>query len=78
MDSPQAVSDHKRKWLMASYFASHVHSDYRSRVKDWCKANCFKWRYDIKTFTNVYEDTVRFELEEDFTGFNEWYKELIQ
>jgi len=75
--TPQEIYDHKRKWLMASYFKSHTHSDIRSDVKDWLKSNCFKHRYDLKTFTDIYGDTVRFELEEDFTAFNEWYKERI-
>ena len=73
--TPQEISDHKRKWIMASYYESHVHSDYRSAVVDWCKDNCFQWRFDIKRFTESYGDTVRFELEEDFQAFNEWYRE---
>ena len=31
--TPQEISDHKRKWIMASYYESHVHSDYRIGVK---------------------------------------------
>lgn len=72
--NPQEVSDHKRKWIMASYFESHTHTDNRSLVIEWCKDHCFQWRYDIKRFTDVYGDTVRFELKEDFIAFNEWYK----
>ena len=73
--NPQEVSDHKRKWMMASYFESHTHTDNRSLVIEWCKDHCFQWRYDVKRFTDIYGDTVRFELEEDFTAFNEWYKD---
>jgi hypothetical protein len=62
---------------MASYFQSHTHTDVRTDVVQWCKEHCFQWRYDIKRFTDVYGDTIRFELEEDFTAFNEWYKERL-
>ena len=74
---PQEISDHKRKWMMASYYEAHTHTDLRSPIKYWCKIHCFKWRWDLKTFTEIYGDTVRFELEEDFTAFNEWYKGVI-
>lgn len=73
--SPQEISDYKRKWMMASYYESHTHTDLRSAVTEICKDQCFQWRYDIKRFTGVYQDTVRFELEEDFISFNKWYKE---
>lgn len=72
--TPQEIVDYKRRWIMASYFESHVHSDNRSAVTEWLKNNCFKHRYDLKTFTDIYGDTARFELEEDFNAFNEWYK----
>lgn len=71
--TPQEITDHKRKWMMASYYESTVHTDLRSQVREWCKDHCFQWRYDIKHFTDVYFDTVRFELEEDFYAFNLWY-----
>jgi len=75
--TPQEISDHKNKWRMASYFVSHTHTDLRSEATQWCKDHCFKWRYDIKHFTDIYGDTVRFELEEDFNAFNEWYQERM-
>jgi len=75
--TPQEIVAHKNKWRMASYFVSHTHSDLRSEATQWCKDHCFQWRYDIKHFTDIYGDTVRFELEEDFTAFNEWYQERM-
>jgi len=71
--TPQEITDHKRTWMMANYFESCIHSDYRDQATTWCKEHCFKWRYDIKRFTDVYEDSVRFELKEDYDAFNEWY-----
>ena len=73
--TPQEISDYKRKWIMANYFESHTHTDLRSDVYSWCKQHCFQWRFDIKNFTDIYGDTVRFELKEDFDSFNEWYEE---
>jgi len=71
--TPQEIVDHKRKWIPSSDYDTDAHTDLRSAVREWCKDHCFQWRYDIKEFTDVYFDTVRFELEEDFTAFNEWY-----
>jgi len=71
--TPQEIVDHKRKWIPFSDYDTDAHTDLRRAVREWCKDHCFQWRYDIKEFTDVYFDTVRFELEEDFTAFNEWY-----
>ncbi len=72
--TPQEIVSHKARWMMANYYESHTHTDLRRDVLEWCKAHCFQWRFDFKRFTDVYADTVRFELEEDFTAFNEWYR----
>ena len=74
--SPQEISDHKRGWMMANYFECHTHSDVRRDVTAWCKENIFKWRYDIKRFTDIYEDSVRFESDDDLRAFSEWYGEI--
>ena len=72
--TPQEISDHKRRWLMASYFLSHTHSDVRGECRDWCKANIAQHQWDLKEFTDVYGDTVRFENLIAFNDFNDWYK----
>ena len=76
MMTPQEVTDYKNKWKMAAYFLVHVHSDDRAKVQAWCKDFCFQWRYDIKTLTDNYTDTVRFQLSEDCDAFQEWYKNV--
>ena len=76
MMTPQEVTDYKNKWKMAAYFLVHVHSDNRAKVQAWCKDFCFQWRYDIKTLTDNYTDTVSFQLLEDCDAFQEWYENV--
>lgn len=74
MMTPQEINDYKNKWKMTAYFLVHVHSDDRAKVREWCKDFCFQWRYDIKTLTDNYTDTVSFQLSEDCDAFQEWYE----
>lgn len=76
MMTPQEINDYKNKWKMAAYFLVHVHSDDRAKVQAWCKDFCFQWRYDIKTLTDSYTDTVSFQLSEDCDAFQEWYENV--
>jgi len=74
--TPQEISDHKSKWVRASYYEIHTHTDIRAPVINWCKTCCFEWRWDLKTFTESYTDTLRFELKEDLRDFQDWYTEV--
>lgn len=73
--TPNDICDFKRKWLMASYYQVFIHTDMRNRTKDWLKLNVPKHLHDVKTFTNVDEDCVRFENGKHFDQFATWYKE---
>ena len=50
-------------------------NDMRSRTKDWLKLNVPKHLHDVKTFTDVDEDCIRFENGKHFDQFATWYKE---
>ena len=73
--TPQEITDYKRSWIMASYFQAETHTDLRTECVDWCKANCEQHQWDMKRFTDIYGDTVRFELQEHHSAFDAWYKE---
>ena len=73
--TPQEISDYKRMWLMASYHPYKTHTDLRTECIDWCKANCQQQQWDIKRFTDIYGDTIRFELQMHYKAFDAWYKE---
>ena len=75
--TPQEIDDYKRVWRMGSYFQHHTHSDLRYECIEWCKENCETHQWDMKIFTDIYGDTIRFELESHFVGFGEWYKHLL-
>ena len=75
--TPQEIDDHKRRWRMGSYFQYNTHSDLRNDCIEWCKENCETHQWDMKIFTDIYGDTVRFELEGHFVEFNKWYKHLL-
>ena len=72
--TPQEIDDHKRKWRKASYFQQHTHTDLRNDCVEWCKENCEKQEWDIKYYTDIYGDTIRFEFESHWNEFGEWYK----
>jgi hypothetical protein len=74
--TPQEIDDYKRKWRMGSYFLHHTHTDVRNDCVEWCKENCETQEWDIKYFTDIYGDTIRFESESRFNDFGEWYKDL--
>ncbi|HAW05962.1 MAG TPA: hypothetical protein DCW83_14850, partial [Saprospirales bacterium] len=75
--TPQEIDEHKRVWRMGTPFVSSTHSDLRNDCIEWCKENCEQQQWDMKIFTDIYGDTVRFELENHFVEFNKWYKHLL-
>jgi len=76
--TPQEIVDYKRSWMMANHYESHIHTDRRSQIVTWLKENLSQETYDLKKFTDVYQDTVRFETCAAFLRFNEWYKGDIE
>ena len=76
--TPLEISDYKRSWLMAAHYEGYIHTDRRRETIDWLKANMCPGTYDLKQFTDVYQDTVRFETCAAFLRFNEWYKGNIE
>jgi len=56
--TPQEIFEYKQRWMPG--YPVRLHSDLRSRGKDWCK-KLDKWEWNFKQYTNNYEDTYYFE-----------------
>ena len=77
--TPIEIFEYKQRWMSSGY--NHpvtYHSDYRGRAVNWCKAQLHKSKWNQKIFTDVYEDTVFFELEQDAFKFSNHMKKLEQ
>jgi hypothetical protein len=76
MLTPQQITDYKQKWMSNCPFIVELHSDYRSRAKDWCKRVLMKQQYVLKEYTAVYEDTWFFENQKDANDFTRCIKQF--
>lgn len=69
--TPIEIFEYKQQWKPG--YSVRLHSDLRSRGKDFCKAQFLKQHWDISTFTDVYEDTFMFEHRIDADQFaSQW------
>ena len=72
--TPQEIADYKQQW-MQDCFHVRLHSDLDVQGKDWCRRNLERWQWKMNTYTNVYEHTFYFELEEHALTFSQqWPK----
>lgn len=72
--TPQDVSEYKQRWK-PNGFCVTVHSDLDWKAKDWCRKNIKRHQWSMDAFTDVYEHTFYFEIEEHSKLFAEkWQK----
>lgn len=64
--TPIEIFEYKNRWKPG--FTVRLHSDLRSQGKDYCK-QLAKHKWDIKEYTNNYEDTYYFEYGLDCQKF---------
>lgn len=69
---PQEIFEHKNRWMPGTVVP--VHSDRFHTGIDWCKANLFKYQWNMTQWTDVYEYTFHFENELDANAFREYMK----
>ena len=69
MMTPQQIFDYKLGWKPG--FSVRLHSDLHVDGKHWCKRNLEKQQWSFDTWTDVYEHTFRFELEEHAKQFEQ-------
>lgn len=67
--TPQAIDDYKRSWKPGH--PVRLHSDLDTQGKAWCRRNLERWQWSFSSFTDVYEHTFHFELEEHAAQFKE-------
>ena len=63
---PIEIFEYKRKWLPG--YPISIHSDLRSRAKDWLK-RLEKHQWEYQEYPDVYEDTICFEEEKTAQQF---------
>jgi hypothetical protein len=73
--TPQEQHDYKLKWLPG--YPVRLHSDLDVQGKTWCKRNIERHQWSFTTYTNVYEHTFYFELEEHAKLFAEQWPRFI-
>ena len=71
--TPVEIFEYKQSWKPG--YTVRLHSDLRSRGKDYCKTQMFKQQWDMSEFTNVYEDTFMFEYKQDADSFSAQWPE---
>ena len=71
--TPQEQHDYKLKWLPG--YPVRLHSDLDVQGKTWCKRNVERHQWSFTTYTNVYEHTFYFELEEHARLFEQQWPE---
>lgn len=73
--TPIEIFEYKNKWKPG--YTVRLHSDLRSKGKDYCTIQMFKHQWDIKTYTDVYEDTFMFEHKIDANSFAAQWPEYV-
>ena len=66
--TPIEIFEYKKRWAPRAYTV-RLHSDLRSRGKEYCKTQMQKQQWDVNIYTNNYEDTYLFEYKQDADSF---------
>mgnify|MGYP000754536359 FL=1 len=61
--TPVEISEYKMRWKPNGY-SVRLHSDIDWKGKDWCRKHLERHQWSFDKWTNVYEHTFHFELEE--------------
>jgi len=72
--TPIEIFEYKQKWKPG--YTVRLHSDLRSRGKEFCKIQMLKQQWDITEYTDVYEDTFMFEHNQYAYNFSEQWPEF--
>jgi len=76
--TPLEISEYKQRWMSSGYnHPVRIHSDLRTKAKDWCKVQLFQHQWKHMQFTNVYEDTFYFEHLLDSTSFAHYFTDWV-
>jgi hypothetical protein len=75
--TPIEIFEYKQRWQRAGGYGVRLHSDLRSKGKDFCKIQMFKHQWDLQIYTDNYEDTFYFEYRQDAESFAAQWPEYI-
>lgn len=75
--TPIEIFEYKKKWQREGGYSVRLHSDIRSKGKDFCKALLAPHHWDFSEYTNVYEDTFLFKNKKDADKFSEQWPEFV-
>jgi len=73
--TPQEISEYKMRWMRDGGYAVRLHSDLDWKGKDWCRKKLERHQWSMNSWTNVYEHTFYFELEDSAKEFAEQWPE---
>jgi hypothetical protein len=73
--TPQEQFDYKNSWKPGH--SVRLHSDLDTRGKEWCRRNCERHQWSFTTYTNVYEHTFHFELDEHAVDFAKQFPDYV-
>jgi len=74
--TPLEIAEYKQRWMSKEETHSvRLHSDLDTQGKTWCRRNLERWQWKMNTYTNVYEHTFFFELEEHAELFAQQWPE---
>jgi len=76
--TPIEIAEYRQRWMSKENYPVKIHSDLRSRAKDYCKVQMLKHQWHHVKFTNVYEDTFYFEHVQDQRAFAHHFKDWLQ
>jgi hypothetical protein len=67
---PQEIADYKQRWMSTgNNNPVRLHSDLDITGKDWCRKHIQRHQWSFSQWTDVYEHTFYFELEEHAAAF---------
>ena len=76
--TPVEISEYKQKWMRTEKnHPVRIHSDLRSRAKDFCKVQMHVCQWVHRQHTNVYEDTFFFQHIQDANSFSKYFEEWV-
>lgn len=76
--TPVEIAEYRQRWMAGgNNHPISIHSDLRSKAKDFCKVQMHPQQWKISQYTNVYEDTFYFEYQQDANAFAQHFKEWL-
>ena len=73
--SPIEIFEYKNKWKQG--YTVSVHSDLDWQCKSWCRKFLERHQWSMTQYTDVYEHTFHFEVEEKAQEFKQSFIEWV-